>query len=364
MVTDEGAKKRGGTMFTVDPVPREVIDSWPVEEAGLPTRVINSVRGANVCTVGQLRQWQEQDLLRLRSLGKVSLDQIAYFFKLCSQVEKANQRFNTIQEVFDIFLDVHQAKVLASRYGFHEPELKASRNWVTLQEIGNKENKTRERIRQVEEIGKEKLKSRMATVCLQPFYMFFKEFIDQRAKAIGTKELAGLRHHDVVRELNPASILLALSDLNTSRILFRNEFFSTLSLSSIELVENHFLKCLSDSDSPLALDIVSQSLKGFYELNDPQMVRRAIGIIADHHPLIGASVDERYFLYTTSVDPLVVEIMEHSELPVHYRTVTSRFNDHVKSGSRKGAGFVLEVLNRIGRCRRVDRGIYTLTPEP
>jgi len=348
-------------MFAVDPVPRRIIDGWPVEEAGLPTRVINSVRAANVSTVGQLREWSEQDLLKLRSLGKVSLDQISYFFKLCARVEKANQRFNTIQEVFDIFLDVHQAKVLASRYGFHEPEMKASRNWVTLQEIGNQENKTRERIRQVEEIGKEKLKSRMATVCLQPFYAFFEGFIDQRAKVIATQELAGLRHHDVVRELNPASILLALSDLSASRILFRNDFFSTLSLPTIESVENHFLRRLSESDVPLIIDAMSESLQGFHELSDPQLVRRAIGIIADHHPLIGASVDERYFLYTTSVDSLVVEIMEHSELPVHYRTVTSRFNDHVKSGSRKGAGFILEVLNRIGRCRRVDRGIYTLT---
>jgi hypothetical protein len=348
-------------MFAVDPVPREIIDSWPVEEAGLPTRVINSVRTANVSTIGQLRQWSEQDLLQLRSLGKVSLDQITYFFKLCTRVEKANQRFNTIQEVFDIFLDVHQAKVLVSRYGFHESELKASRNWVTLQEIGNQENKTRERIRQVEEIGKEKLKSRMATVCLQPFYAFFEEFIDQRSMAISTQELAGLRHHDVVRDLNPASILLTLSDLNASRIRFRNDFFSTLSLSSIESVENHFLQRLSESASPLVLDNISGSLRSLSELSDPQMVRRAIGIIADHHPLIGAAVDERYFLYTTSVDPLVEEIMEHSELPVHYRTVTSRFNDHVKGGSRKGAGFILEVLNRIDRCRRVDRGIYTLT---
>lgn len=348
-------------MFTVDPVSREQIDSWPVEEAGLPTRVITSVRAVDVTTVGQLRQWSQQDLLRVRSLGRVSLDQISDFFKLSRRIEKSNQWFHSIQEVLDIFLDVHQSSVLSARYGFHEPELKAYRNWVTLQDIGNRENKTRERIRQVEEIGKGKLKSRMAAVCLQPFYAFFEGFIDQRSKTIGTQELAGLRHHDVVRELNPAAILLLLSDLGGSRILFRNDFFSTLSLGTIERVENHFLQNLAQSRQPISLDSLCQTLDPVQELTSPDMTRRATGVVADHHPLIGASVDERYFLYTSSVEPLVIEIMEHSELPVHYRTVTSRFNDHVKVGSRKGAGFILDVLSRIDRCERVDRGIYNLT---
>ena len=78
-------------MLTIQPASRSEIDQWPVAEAGLPTRVINSVHSAGIHTVGQLRGCSDFDLLNLRSLGKVSLDRIHYFFKLCNRIEKGNQ---------------------------------------------------------------------------------------------------------------------------------------------------------------------------------------------------------------------------------------------------------------------------------
>ena len=68
-------------------------------------------------------------------------------------------------------------KVVTARYGFELEEPKASRNCATLQEIGDAEHKTRERVRQVQETAMQKLRSRLATVCLEPFYIFFVEFI-------------------------------------------------------------------------------------------------------------------------------------------------------------------------------------------
>ena len=347
-------------MFSVEPVPRGTIDSWPVSEAGMPTRVINSVNAAGVKTIGQLRNWPENDLLRLRSLGKVSLDQINYFFKLCNRIEKGNQRFASIHEVLDIFLDVPQLNVMTLRYGCYQQEITASRNWVTLQEIGNRENKTRERIRQVEELGKEKLRSRMARVCLQPFYAFFTAFINQRARVVATRDLAALRNHEALRELNPAAILLLLSDLNPDLVGFRHDYFTTLPPAAVARIERNMLATLNRSDSPISVDGLTGALGTIPDLPEGADLRQAAAVIADHHPTIGASIDNRYFLYTSSVRPFVVELMERLEQPVHYRTVTSTFNDRVKPRSRKGAGYVLDVLNHIRVCRRVDRGIYTL----
>lgn len=347
-------------MFAVPAVSREEIDQWPVEEAGLPTRVINSVHSANVHTIGQLRHWTDADLLRLRSLGKVSLDQINYFYKLCNRVEKALQRFNSIHEVLDIFLDVPQLNVISARYGFYQQELVADRNWVTLQEIGNRENKTRERIRQIEEMGKHKLQSRMATVCLEPFYGFFETFINQRSRAIATEDLATIRNHEALLDLNPASILILISDLNPERIVHHREFFSTLPVAVIEHIEQSVAAMLGEKTTPLTIDHIVSRLDPISELADPVQLRQATAIIIDHYPTIGATIDDRYFLYASSVQPFLVEIMERMETPVHYRTVTSRFNDRVKPRSRKGAGYILEALNSNPSCSRVDRGIYTL----
>ncbi len=348
-------------MFAVQAASREVIDAWPVEEAGLPTRVINSVKAAKVITVGDLRKWSEPDLLRLRSLGRVSLEQIQYFFKLCDRIERGIQRFDSIHEVLDIFLDVHQLNVISARYGFYQRDLVASRNWVTLQEIGNRENKTRERVRQVEDMGKQKLRSRMASVCLQPFFDFFGTFINQRARSVSTADLATIRNHEALRDLNPASILLLLSDLAVDHIVLHNGFFSTLPMQFLEDVEQKVMAMLGNSPIPLGIDAISDQLEPTTELPDRSLFRQAVSVVLDHSPSMGATIDDRYFLYATSVQPFLVEILERMERPAHYRTVTTRFNDRVKPRSRKGAGYILDTLNRNSNCVRVDRGIYTLS---
>ena len=153
------------------------IDAWPVDESGLPVRVVNSVLTAGVTTVGQLRAQSDQDLLALRSLGRISLGHIRSFFKLCGQIEQGKQSFNSIRELLPLFLDAPEMKVVTARYGFELEEPTASRNCATLQEIGDAEHKTRERVRQVQETAMQKLRSRLATVCLEPFYIFFAEFI-------------------------------------------------------------------------------------------------------------------------------------------------------------------------------------------
>lgn len=348
-------------MFFVEAVPRDRIDRWPVEEAGLPTRVINSVRGAGVRTIGALRDWSDDQLLALHSLGKVSLEQIRYYFRLCERIERGSQRFETIQEVLDVFLDTHQQRVISSRYGFYQLGPRASRNWVTLQEIGNQENKTRERIRQVEELGKAKLNSRLARVCLEPFFQEITYFIDQRARAVSGEQVAQLRQQGVLGSLNPTGVVLLLSDLAPERIHFRHDLFTTLSADVMDRIIREAQAALERSATPVSVDDLAPVLTPVQGLTDSAPLRRAVVTILDHAPEIGATNDDRYFLFTSSVQPYLLELMEHMELPVHYRAVTARFNDHVKPRSRRGAGFILDALNRNRHCIRMDRGIYSLT---
>jgi DNA-directed RNA polymerase subunit alpha len=48
----------------------------PIEELDLPMRAYNSLKRNNIVKVGQLLQLSDDDLLRMRNVGKESLDEM------------------------------------------------------------------------------------------------------------------------------------------------------------------------------------------------------------------------------------------------------------------------------------------------
>jgi hypothetical protein len=350
-------------MLQVPPIKREAIDQWPVAESGLPVRVVNSVTPEGVTKIGQLRTWSDQQLLSLRSLGRISLGHVRAFFKLCGQIEQGKQSFQNIQEVLAIFLDGPELKVLSSRYGFDRRDLVAGRNKATLQEIGNTEHRTRERIRQVQETAKKKLQSRLSAVCLQPFFDFFCGYITERGGAVACADLAPIQNEATLAGHNVCGVLLLLSDLNAARIAYYHGFFSTLPEPALQTLESQALAVLTKEARPVPLDAILKGIPGIPQLEHPGGTRLPVMYLMDHCPDAAATVDNRYFLFSGGTQPFLVEIMKELERPAHYRTVTNAFNERVKPLSRKGAGFILEMLNSNPQCTRVDRGIYDLKAE-
>ena len=346
-------------MLQVNPISRDVIDSWPIAEAGLPVRVVNSVGPAGVARVGDLRKWADKDLLSLRSLGRISVGHIHFFFRICNQIEQGKQRFSNIREVLSVFLDGPEFKVISSRYGFERTEMVASRDWATLQEIGNAEHKTRERIRQVQDVALHKLHSRLTAACLQPFYEFFASFIRSRSEVISCSDLVPLAEDPMLAGFNVCSILLLLSDLQPGRITFHNNLFSTLSEATLQSIEAQSLLFMSQQGKPVALNDLLPQLGDIPGLSNEGR-KTALALILDHVPHMAATTDGRHFLLSGGTHAFLVEIMQQLPRPVHYRAVTGAFNDRVKSLSRKGAGFILDALNANPQCTRVDRGIYDL----
>jgi hypothetical protein len=322
--------------------------------------VINSVRTAGIETVGELRGWTDVDLLELRSLGKVSLNQVHAFFALCDRIETGRQEFQSIEKVLEIFLDDSQRVVITARYGLRQSDPRASRNWITLQEIGNQQDKTRERIRQIEDLAKQRLTSRLATECLEPFYRHFEDFIRRRASVISFDALGAMREEEGLAGFNPAGILLLLSDLDSQRIAYHNGLFSVLPISKIREIEEAARRVLERHRAPVSAQVLCSELEPIDEGLDPADLPRAVPLILDHTSGLGATFDERYFLYSSSVHPFLAEIMEEASGPVHYRQVAARFNERVKPRSRRGAGYILESLNKSPNFERTDRGMYAL----
>ena len=76
------------TLTTTTETP--MVDQWLVENAGLSPRVVHCLEHAGVKTVGELRNWSDDQLLRLRHFGTTSLENVKWFFRLSKHAE-ANQ---------------------------------------------------------------------------------------------------------------------------------------------------------------------------------------------------------------------------------------------------------------------------------
>lgn len=333
------------------------MDGWAVREAGLPTRVINSVEAAGVSNVGELRGWSDASLLRLRSLGRISLDQIHHFYRLCENIERGGQVFADVGEVFALLLDDPQRSVLTARFGLDRQDLVPSGNRVTLQDIGNQTQRTRERVRQVEENGKIRLSSRIAALCLQPFLDHVREFVRRHEDAVASDTLGELWGDPAFGGLNPCGVTTLFSDLYPERILLHHGFFSVLSPGVMRQAEQQAMEALQAAPEPLPIAALAANAA---EAGGPERRESTIGTVMDHCPEVGSTRSGTYFLFTTSVVPLVRDILSGLPPPAHYRAVTRAYNERVKPRSRKGAGFILDVLNRDPRCTRVDRGLYRL----
>ena len=346
-------------MLHVTPVGRETIDAWPVDGSGLPVRVVNSVQTAGVTTVGQLRAQSEQDLLALRSLGRISIGHIRSFFKLCGQIEQGKQSFNSIRELLPLFLDGPEMKVIAARYGLELEERTNAGNGMTLQEIGDAEHKTRERVRQIQETAMQKLRSRLATVCLGPFYTYFAGLLEARGTSVPCADIANLKNEAPAGGYNICGLLMLLSELHPGRLTSYNGFFSTLDEHIIRAVESQAVERLNRASKPVLLDEILESTTIPSPAGQEQK-EQLLSCILDHCTLIAATLDHRYFTYERGTQAFLAEVMKDLERPAHYRKITDAFNDRLKSPSRKGAGFILEALNAAPLCTRVDRGIYDL----
>jgi hypothetical protein len=347
-------------MHTVGPISRAEIDAWPVEEAGLPIRVVNCMHSADVTTVGQMRPLSDAELLRIRSLGRISLNHIRSFFRLCDRVERGTMVFHSMQEVLDIFLERSEQFILAARYGLHRQPLEASRQCVTLQEIGNHLNRTRERVRQVEEGGQRQLASRLSTICLTPFAGFLADFIADMGGAVAAGEFAPLRQEAALAGLNPAGVGLLLSDLGHDRLTAYRGFFSTWPVDLVERLDAAARECVAACRTPVTVDRLLPELAAVLENAPAGRPDRILAVDLDHAGGVTASLDGRYFSSDHAREVFLLDLMAGLRRPVHYRAVTSEYNDRVKPSSRKGAGFILEALGSSDKVVRTDRGFYDL----
>lgn len=345
-------------MFNVSPLTRAELDTWPIQESGLSTRVLNGARAAQVTTLGDLRAMSDAEIIAIRTLGRVSLRTIHRYFELCDRIERGQQVFLTIREIFDLFLDQDEINVLARRYGLLRLDRSASRNFMTLQEIANETQRTRERIRQVTQQAQAGLTNRMARHCFKPFLLYVTRFMESKGKAITCEECGDLEEQSWLAGYNPCALMLLLHDLNPGSFTALPGVMTTIPHDEAQRAITAAEDWLDGREDLVPLADLHQALAAQGALQSSQFPPGALGKMLDQSGHVGATVDGRYFSFKTGTAPLLLEILLSGEQPAHYRTLGMIYNQHVKPTGRKGHGTLLKHITRSPLFRKTDRGLY------
>lgn len=347
-------------MFHVKQISRATFDRWEIDGSGLPARVENAMRKVGVRTLGEMRQLPEEVLLSYRSLGRISLRHIRKFLQLCDRIDADTMDIASAGDVFKLFLDEDERKVLTRRYGLERTDLKASRHYYTLQQIANRNGRTRERVRQVEAVSIEKMSSRMAKLFLHAIADEFSLFMEERDGTVTEAELAPLLGRPDLTPINPCSLLLLIHDLIGDRISRQGHAFSILSDAELLAIEDAALARLQAFDRPRPLDhCFADWAEAPADASRPAW-RKAAAVLLAQHPKVAVTRTGQYGRYDTAFGSFLRSLLKTFERPTHFRDVAKAGNLQLEPDSQKGSGFYLKQLNLMPDCSRIERGYYQL----
>ncbi|NQU11342.1 hypothetical protein HQ590_11155 [bacterium] len=332
-----------------------------MKTSGLSPRVVHCLAAAGVETIGDLRTWSDDQLLRLRHFGVVSLENIKWFFRWAKRIEAQDLRLPHLKAAMGEFLNKQEVFVLQQRYGLTDPLFRPGMRRPTLQEIANTlGGMTRERIRQVEEEGLRNLRSRLCRELTASFERQWVSRIEQRGGVVTSTEVSEWAADPQLGGYQPWGMLLLFSELGQS-IHLHFDYFSTLTPKALGVLESAVLELLGQAPAPVDFAAIQQRLAPL--ATDPhRQLTRLLTVMLDHHPNIAGTLDGCYLLPPKGTEQVVLDIFRSELKPLHFHEVTRLYNNRMQPHSRKGTGYILRVLNLTARAQRVSRAVYELKP--
>ena len=337
---------------------RQTIDDWSVAESGLSARVVHCLQQADVRTIGQLRGWSDKQLLKLTNFGPTSLDDVHWFFGWTRHLEAGDGHLADYRALLREFLNEQEVVVIEERYGLTDPLFRPHMKRPTLQEIAEVRRITRERVRQIEESAITALRSRLARAVAASQEMYWVDRLSTRGCIIPFAELPEWIGDAMFGGYQPWGVLLLLSE-TLEQITLRYDYFTVLPDRVLDEVEKKILELLRSAKVSVPFEKILGSVSG--ELSFVNVQRsRFVTVLLDHHPEISGTVDHRYFLPMHGAPPMIVDILRNPSEPVHFHELTRLYNERMLPHSRKGTGYILQMLNIMLEARRVSRGMYQL----
>jgi hypothetical protein len=340
----------------VSPITTHELDRWAVEACGLPTRVVHYARAQGWSVVSDLRRMTVAEWTALPGLGAVSAQAVQDFFSFCDQLVAGRVSFPGVREVFEQFANEEERAVLLRRYGLLREDAGISRKFMTLQEIGNDLDLTRERVRQIEENARRRLGGQLAQACLFPFYERALGLIWSADGLLDAADREGLKGVEWLSGYAPGSVLLLLNDINPGCFVVCRERFAVPPLAMWEAAEAAALAHLKSVTEPVGIE----ALHGALGAVGLAVGAAALGKWLAGHPQVAATRDGRFFLYAHGGAAFLRELLGTDAQPTHYRALTERLQARLLPESRIGSRQVLAILRRSPPFRKTAPGYYAV----
>lgn len=341
--------------LNIPPISKHELDRWPVDECDLPTRVVRYAVSQGWSVVGDLRRVTAAEWTALRGVGALSAQAVQDFFVFGDLLIAGRVSFKGVREVFARFLSEEEQAVLLRRYGLLRADVGISRKFMTLQEIGNDLDVTKERVRQIEERARRRLGGRLAQACLFPFYERALGLIWAADGLLDAADREGLKRQEWLSGYALGAVLLLLYDVNPGCFVVCRERFAAPPLAMWQAAEEAALAHLNAVTEPVGIEELHGALGS---------VGRAVGAAAlgkwlAGHPQVAATRDGRFFLYGQGGAAFLRELLGNDAQPTHYRALMERLQARLQPESRIGSRQVLALLRRSPPFRKTAPGYYT-----
>ncbi len=345
--------KLSGARYNVPAVPRAEIDRWPIREAGLPARVVNTATRLKLQTVADLRNLPPERLLGERRFGRRSLDATMRFFETCAELEAGKIGFRTIREPMDRVLAPEVWQVLVLRYGLERPDLDASRQYFTLQAIANRDDVTRERVRQVVEIGLAGLGQRLLTAFLEPFEKMLMDIPRAQGGIAEADAYADLVGHPAMAGLNPAAVALLLCDAHPQSWTYFGRAFILAPDETVKDFAHGLVRRLRRRQQPTPWAEVLAFARRHRLAGHLARLESTLPLLLSH--LDGViMMKDRSCLASERLGDLLDTLIRELGGRAHYTDIADRFNERVQPQEQRSASSILRLLIASRRFRTTD----------
>jgi len=336
---------------------RAEMDGWPIAEAGLCNRAVHCFTAAGLKTIGELRGLRPADMLRLPHFGRRSLQNVQWFFRWTRRIEKQDVPFHSLPAMLVELLNQPEIFVLEHRYGLLDPLFRPHLKWRTLQDIADVSGGlTRERVRQIEATGLERLRFRLSRTLMSPLEAHLVSRLVLRGGIVTCRELADWVNDPALGRYQPWGSLRLLADVGR-RIHNYFDYYTILPPETVARVETKALEFLQRHAEP-------QPLASLVALLQPELghyagdCERTLQVMLEHHPAIDATRDGSFFLGTKSAAWFITSLLKDAGSVVPLETLQREYNQRMIPRSQKSPQALVRVLGELPSVARVGAGLY------
>ena len=344
-------------MISVPSCSWPVLDTWPVQESGLGYRARRILTEHGIRTVGDVRlRLADPDFASLSGLGPSTSAEIQLYVGTCAAIVSGTLEFADLPALLRRFLNELQIEVLLRRYGLFRPDTASSRNFITLQDIGNEFDLTRERVRQIEKRAMEKLRGQLQQHCLAPLYEDILNALKQQGNILRCDQTAVLDNRPWLGGTKASSVLLLLHDVAPTQYTYYRDTFSLIPISELKRVETWAIDAMGKAATPLSIKDLYQRLpSSASSLWNPTALAHFLAAM----PKVLATQDLCFALTDRALAHWVREELDTIGAPTHYRRITQAINARLQPHQQIGPRRILLLLHSHPEFAQTQSGYYT-----